>query len=309
VFGAETNDTAFYLKGRVMKTSRLQVIAILAALAISGYARAATDSTNGLIFESNVRQLADGFQFTEGPAVDKEGNIFFTDIPANRIHRWSLDGKLSIFVENSEGANGLFFDKEGNLIACLGSAGKIASIDEQGKKTVLAAKYEDKPFNSPNDLWIDPNGGVYFTDPRYGSRDNLPQDGEHVYYLSADRKKLIRVVSDMTKPNGLIGTPDGKKLYIADHGANKTYLYKINPDGLLSDKKLFAQQGSDGMTLDHNGNVYLTDQAVSVYNPSGKLICTIQVPQKPSNVCFGKDKKTLYITARKAFYSVRMQTN
>jgi gluconolactonase len=241
--------------------------------------------------------------------VDKEGNIFFSDIPGNRIHKWSLDGKLSTFMENSEGANGLFFDKEGNLIACLGATGKIASIDPQGKKTILAEKYEGKPFNSPNDLWVDPNGGVYFSDPRYGSMDNLPQDGEHVYYLSADRKKLIRVVSDMTKPNGLIGTPDGKTLYIADPGADKTYVYKINPDGTLSDKKVFAQQGSDGMTLDQNGNVYLTDQAISIYTPSGKQIGTIQVPQTPSNVCFGKDKKTLFITARKAFYSVRMQPN
>jgi gluconolactonase len=291
-----------------METRHLQTAFVLIVLVISGYARSAIDNTNSVTFESNVVQLADGFQFTEGPAVDKEGNIFFTDIPNNRIHKWSVDGKLSTFMENSGGANGLYFDKEGNLLACLaGGSGKLVSIDPKGKKTVLAEQYNGKPFNSLNDLWIDPNGGVYFTDPRYGSRDNLPQDGEHVYYLFPDHKKVIRVISDMVRPNGVLGTPDGKTLYVADHGGGKTYSYKINSDGTLSDKKLFADQGSDGMTLDAQGNVYLTGKAVSIYTPSGKPIGTIQVPQEPSNVCFGKDQKTLFITARKAFYSVAMK--
>jgi gluconolactonase len=112
----------------------------------------------------------------------------------------------------------------------------------------------------------------------------------------------------MTRPNGVIGSPDGKMLYVADHGAGKTYVYKINQDGTLSDKKIFVEQGSDGMTIDQYGNVYLTGKIVSVYNPSGKLIQTIEVPETPSNVCFGgKDKKTLFITARKSLYSIRMQ--
>ena len=285
-----------------MKTVRLHGLSILFVLGCFA-ARGGS-----VAFEPNVVQLADGFQFTEGPAVDKDGNIFFTDIPNNRICKWSVDGKLSTFLENSEGANGLYFDKEGNLLACLGGGAKLVSIDPQGKTTVLADKYEGKSFNSLNDLWVAPDGGVYFTDPRYGSRDNLPQDGEHVYYLSANRKKIIRVISDMVRPNGVIGTPDGKILYVADHGAGKTYSYKINSDGTLSDKKLFAEQGSDGMTLDTYGNVYLTGKAVTIHNPSGELIGTIEVPQTPANVCFGKDTKTLFITARKAFYSVRMQS-
>jgi gluconolactonase len=258
--------------------------------------------------QAQVRKLASGFKFTEGPAVDPRGNVFFTDIPNSRIHKWSLDGQLSTFLENSGRANGLFFDKTGNLLACAGGAGRLVSIDPRGKVTVLADKYQGKPFNSPNDLWQHPKGGIYFTDPRYGRRENLPQDGEHVYYLSADRKRLVRVIDDMVRPNGLIGTPDGKLLYVADHGANKTYVYKINPDGTLSDKKLFAPQGSDGMTLDEHGNLYLTAAAVSVYDAAGNKIQTIEVPEKPSNVCFaGPDKKTLFITARTSLYSLRMQ--
>ncbi|MHC4554658.1 MAG: SMP-30/gluconolactonase/LRE family protein, partial [Planctomycetota bacterium] len=262
-----------------------------------------------LFLGSSVQKLTGGFQFTEGPAANQEGDIYFTDIPNNRIHKWSIDGKLSTFVENSDGANGLSFDDNGNLIACAGGTGKLVSINPQGKSTVLADKYEGKPFNSLNDLWIDPKGGIYFTDPRYGNRENLPQDGEHVYYLSGDLQQCTRVIDDMIRPNGVIGTPDGTTLYVADHGANKTYVYKIDPDGTLSDKKLFAKQGSDGMTLDQKSNVYLTSEAVNVYSPSGELIETIYVPEVPSNVSFGgKDKKMLFITARTSLYSIDMQS-
>jgi gluconolactonase len=258
---------------------------------------------------SDIQKLADGFQFTEGPAADQEGNVYFTDIPNSKIHKWSTDGELSTFMENTNRTNGLFFDKNGNLICCVAGTGKLVSIDSKGKITVLADIYEGKRFNSPNDLWIAPNGGIYFTDPRYGNRDNLPQDGEHVYYVSADLKQVIRVIDDMVRPNGIIGTPDGRKLYVADHGANKTYIYKINSDGTLSDKILFAEQGSDGMTMDEDGNLYLTAQAVNIYSPAGKWLKTMNIPERPSNVCFGgKNKKTLFITARTSLYSMDMQS-
>ena len=184
-------------------------------------------------------KLTGGFRFTEGPASDAAGNIFFTDIPNNRIHKWSLDGKLSIFRKNSGGANGLFFDKKGNLLACEGGGRRLVSINPQSALEVLADKYRGKQFNSLNDLWIDPKGGIYFTDPRYGRRDNMGQDGEHVYYLSPGRNKLIRVIDDMVRPNGVIGTPDGKILYVTDHGGGKTFAYTINKDGTLTNKKLF----------------------------------------------------------------------
>ncbi len=257
---------------------------------------------------AKVEKLAGGFSFTEGPAADAKGNIFFSDIPNNRIHKWSLNGTLSTFRENSGRSNGLYFDKNGNLSACEGGGRRLVSIDPQGKVTVLADKYQNKRFNSLNDLWIDPKGGIYFTDPRYGNRDSMDQDGEHVYYLSPDRKKLIRVIDDMVRPNGVIGTPDGKLLYVADHGGNKTFAYKINNDGTLSNKKLFAPEGSDGMTIDNEGNVYLTTRVVAVYNKKGEKIETIKVPEGPANVTFGgPDKHTLFITARTSLYSVRMR--
>jgi len=258
--------------------------------------------------EAKVEKLAGGFRFTEGPAADAEGNIFFTDIPNNRIHKWSLDGELSTFREDSGGSNGLYFDKDGNLLACEGGGRRLVSIDAEGNMTVLADKYDGKRFNSLNDLWIDLKGGIYFTDPRYGRRDDLEQDGEHVYYLSPDRKSIVRVVDDMVRPNGIIGTPDGKLLYVTDHGGKETFVYTINKDGTLSNKKFFAPEGSDGMTIDNEGNVYLTTSAVLVYNKKGEEIETIEVPEGPANVCFGgKDKRTLFITARTSLYSVRMR--
>jgi gluconolactonase len=287
-----------------IKKPAIIIFTILLISVINGNERSDNKTVS---FESNIKKLASGFKFTEGPAADKEGNIYFTDIPNSRIHKWSVKGKLSLFKENSGRANGLFFDKKNNLLACQGGTGKLVSIGPKGKTTVLAENYKAKPFNSPNDLWIDPNEGIYFTDPRYGSRADLPQDGEHVYYLSADRKKITRVIDDMVRPNGIIGTADGKLLYVADHGAKKTYSCKINSDGTLSGKKLFADQGSDGMTLDENGNVYLTAEAISIYDPSGRLVKTINIPERPSNVTFGgKDKKTLFITARKSLYSIKM---
>jgi gluconolactonase len=256
---------------------------------------------------AKVEKLAGGFAFTEGPAADAKGNVYFSDIPNNRILIWSLDGKLSTFSENSGGANGLYFDKAGNLLACEGGGRRLVSIDMKGSLTVLADKYQGKKFNSLNDLWIDPKGGVYFTDPRYGNRDGMEQDGEHVYYLSPDRKKLTRVISDMVRPNGLIGTPDGKTLYVTDNGDGKTFVYSINPDGTLSGKKLFAPEGSDGMTIDNQGNVYLTTAGVAVYNKQGTKIETIDVPERPANVCFGgSDNQTLFITARTSLYSIKM---
>jgi gluconolactonase len=257
---------------------------------------------------AKVEKLAGGFKFTEGPAADAKGNVFFTDIPNNRIHKLSLDGELSTFRENSGGANGLFFEKNGNLLACEGGGRRLVSISPQGRVTVLADRYQGKRFNSLNDLWIDPKGGIYFTDPRYGRRDNMEQGGEHVYYLSPGRKYLVRVIEDMVRPNGIIGTPDGKLLYVTDHGGGKTFVYAINKDGILSNKKLFAPEGSDGMTIDDRGNVYLTTSVVAVYNKKGRKIEVIKVPERPANVCFGgKDKGTLFITARTSLYSVRMR--
>ncbi len=294
-------------KGKAMnrKWYCLVVMAVLVVVVAGCSAKKRSVVAEG----AKLEKLAGGFKFVEGPAVDAEGNIFFTDIFNNRIHKWSLDGKLSTFRENSGAANGLFFDKDGKLLACEGGGRRLVSIDPNGNVTVLADKYNGKQFNSLNDLWVDPKGGIYFTDPRYGSRSNMEQDGEHVYYLSPGRDRIVRVVDDIVRPNGVIGTEDGKKLYVTDYAGGKTFEYSINEDGTLANKKLFAPEGLDGMTLDNECNVYLTTrEGVAVYNKNGERIETIEVPEKPTNVCFGgKDKRTLFITAGGSLYSVRMR--
>ncbi|MBI9015727.1 MAG: SMP-30/gluconolactonase/LRE family protein [Phycisphaerae bacterium] len=265
---------------------------------------------HGLLAEgATVQELASDFNFTEGPAADTQGNVYFTDIPNNRIHKFSIDNKLSLFKDDTGGANGLYFDKNGNLLACAGGAGKLVRFDLHTKMTeTLADKFNNKSFNSPNDLWPDHKGGIYFTDPRYGRDRNLPQDGEHVYYLPPDGKNIIRVVNDMVRPNGLIGTPDGNILYITDNGAGKTWKYHINSDGSLTDKTLFAEVGSDGMTIDILGNVYLTTNSIEVYQPSGQKLTNIPIPQRPTNVTFGgKNNDTLFITARKSLYAIKLR--
>ena len=269
----------------------------------------------GVVAEgAKVERLADGFRFTEGPAVDTAGNVYFTDQPNDRIMKWSTDGKLSSFMQPSGRANGLYFDRKGNLLACADEKNQLWSIDPSGKVTILVKEYQGKLLNGPNDLWIAPDDGVYFTDPLYRrpywDRGPMEQDGQHVYYLAPDRRDLVRVAGDLKQPNGIVGTPDGRTLYVADIGAGKTYAYEIQSDGALSNKRLFCELGSDGMTLDEDGNVYLTGKGVTVFDKTGRQIDHIDVDQPwTANVCFGgRDRRTLFITASTGLYAVRTRT-
>ncbi|MDO8896561.1 MAG: SMP-30/gluconolactonase/LRE family protein [Bacteroidales bacterium] len=263
---------------------------------------------------ASVVKLADGFAFTEGPAADKNGNVYFTDQPFNKIYVWTTEGKLETFHENSGRANGLYFDHDGKLLSCSDMDNELWSIsaDKSHKKLVL--DYEGKKLNGPNDLWVRPDGGIYFTDPLYvrpywTRSPDMEQDGEHVYFLSPDRKTLSRVANDLVKPNGIVGTPDGKKLYVADIGAGKTYVYDIQSDGSLANKKLFTEMGSDGMTIDNKGNIYLTGNGVTVFDKKGRQVEYIKIDAGwTANVCFGgKNMKTLFITASEYLYSLEMK--
>ncbi len=260
---------------------------------------------------AELEKSADGFGFTEGPTADSKGDVYFVDDPNSKIHRWSVaDKKASVFVEESKHANGMYFDKNDILFVCEGETGCVVSYDRDGKRTVIASTFEGKRFNKPNDLWIDPKGGIYFTDPVYGAEFKVIQDGEHVYYISPDRSKVRKVATDFERPNGIIGTPDGKTLYVTDQQAGKVWRYRILDDGSLADKTFFSSPAIDGMTLDNRGNVYITDREVIVYNAEGKEIERIKTPEMPANVCFGgNDFRTLFITARKGVYSIRMNVH
>jgi len=268
--------------------------------------------TNIIATGQTVQKLAGDFVFTEGPACDSKGNVFFTDQPNDRILEWSTEGKLSTYMQPCGRANGLTFDREGNLWACADETNALWRISPSRKVTVVLKDYDGKLFNGPNDIWMRPGGGLFFTDPYYQRpywKRGAKEQGEYVYFLPADEKKPVRVIDDLKQPNGIIGTPDGKTLYVADIGAKKTYRYRIQPDGALEDKKLFCELGSDGMTIDNEGNVYLTGNGVSVFDPTGSKIAQIDVPESWSaNVCFGgKDRHTLFITASKGFYGLKMR--
>ena len=260
---------------------------------------------------SEVEELSSAFDFTEGPAVDAEGNVYFTNIPQHMILIWTTENQLDTFRINSGRANGLYFDKDDNLLVCEGEKGQITSISTDGDYKAIATEYDGKRFNQPNDLWPDGKGGVYFTDPKYGGDESiLPQDGMHVYYITPNRESVIRVIDDLEKPNGLIGTPDGKTLYVTDSQGEKTFKYSIHEDGSLTDKTLFVAVGCDGMILDKQGNVYLTTngkQAVDIFSADGVLLESIEIPKQPSNLCFGgKERNELFITARKSIYRVAL---
>lgn len=276
---------------------------------------AATLHAQSAIIDSGARVelLANGFKFTEGPASDAAGNVYFTDQPNNRIHKWSVEGKLSTFLDLSGRSNGLTFDKGGNLWACADEKNELWRISPSGAHVVVIKEYDGKLLNGPNDIWIHPDGGIYFTDPFY-KRDYWIHEGprqttQGVYYLDPKSGNLLRVADDLRKPNGIIGTPEGKILYIADIEAQKTYKYSVQPDGSLAEKKLFCEMGSDGMTIDSEGNVYLTGKGVTVFDPTGKQIEHISINAfSASNVCFGgSDRQTLFITANQNFFGLRMR--
>jgi gluconolactonase len=259
-------------------------------------------------------KLAGDFKFTEGPAVDAEGNIYFTDQPNDRIHIWSTDSKLSTFMEPCGRSNGLCFDAEGVLWACADEKNELWKIDVKTKKvTVVVKDYEGKRLNGQNDVWVRPDGGAYFTNPfykrPYWKRPAEEQTKRGVFYLSP-KGKLSSVDDDYGMPNGIIGTPDGKTLYVSDIGKGKTYRYAIQEDGTLKDRKLFCEAGSDGMTIDDAGNVYTTTgKNVLIFDKEGKKIGSIAMEEGTTNVCFGgKGMKTLFITAGKSLYSVEMTT-
>ncbi len=258
--------------------------------------------------------ISSQFSFTEGPARNKKGDVYFTDQPNNAIWKYTTRGDLLLFMKDAGRSNGLYFDAKGNLLACADEHNELWSIKKDGNHEVLLSAIEHKKMNGPNDLWVAPSGLIYFTDPYYQRdywiRKKPELEKQRLYYFNRRSKKLYLIADEFVKPNGLVGTKDGKTLYIADIGDSKTYRYQIEEDGSLSERTLFLNRGSDGMTIDDAGNLYLTGDGVSAYNPAGEEIGHIAIPEKwTANVCFGGKKKDfLFITASKSIYKIKMKT-
>lgn len=293
-----------------MKNLKIFIAALSILVAIKSSAQQTLFDTT-----EKPKLIAKQFSFTEGSSVDKQGNVFFTDQPNNQIWEYSADGKLSLWMENTQRSNGTYFDMKGNLVSCADEHDRLISISPKKKITVLVNDYNGRLMNGPNDVWVAPNGDMYITDPYYQrdwwERKKPDLESQDVYYLPKGTHIPIMVVNDMKQPNGIVGTPDGKYLYIADIAANKTYKYAIQSDGKLTGKQLFCELGSDGMTLDKLGNVYLTGKGVTIFNPSGTQIGHIDIPEPwTANLCFaGKKKDQLFITASKAVYIMQMKVS
>jgi gluconolactonase len=207
----------------------------------------------------------------------------------------------------------MYFDAQGNLIACADMDNQLWSFDMKGHSKILVTDYREKLLNGPNDVWISKDGGYYLTDP-YFKRDywtrsperQVPVEG--LYYLAPGSQKLEMLDDTLDQPNGLVGTPDGKYLYVAEAKANRILRYEIQPDGHLTNRLVFTDMGSDGMTIDNRGNVYVTGKGVTVFNMKGEKIAHFPIPEGwTSNVCFGgKDRNILFITALKTVYTLKM---
>ena len=276
--------------------------------------------------ETPVR-VADSYSFTEGPAADERGDVYFTDQPNNKIYRWDCEsGKITLFTDQSGRSNGMYFDAQGNLITCADMDNQLWRFDmrstsgrmlPQGRKNgqveILITDYRRKLLNGPNDVWIAKDGGYYLTDP-YFKRDywtrnpERQQPVEGLYYLAPGGKQLVMLDSTLNQPNGLVGTPDGKYLYVAEAKANRILRYDIQTDGSLSNRQVFADMGSDGMTIDDRGNIYLTGDGVTVFDKDGHKIAHFPIPEDwTANVCFGgKEHNILFITASKSVYTLKM---
>lgn len=298
---------------RISRVIGLGVALLLWCLGIK--AQAPAFDSGAVVAEGAIRPMmvSHQFAFTEGASVDRAGNVFFTDQPRNRIWEYTTGEELVLFMDGAGRSNGMYFNKNGRLITCADENEQLWSIGPDRSVKVLLSDIGGHRMNGPNDLWIDAKGGIYFTDPYYQrpywSRTHGDLDGEKVYYLPKGKKQPVVVEATMKKPNGIVGTPDGHYLYVSDLGAGKTYRYEIGAHGLLRDRQLFCEQGSDGMTLDERGDVYLTGDGVTVFDPAGKRIAHIPVPEKwTANLCFGgRDRKTLFITASEGVYILRMQ--
>jgi gluconolactonase len=267
--------------------------------------------------DSKVEKVASGFEFVEGPVWNSQGGfLLFSDIPANRIYKWSQEKMVEVFRKPSGNSNGLTYDKEGRLIICEHGTRRVSRIEKDGSYTVLAEKFQGKRLNSPNDVVVKSDGAIYFTDPPYGikpEQQELPFQG--VFRLDPSTKKLALLVEDFPRPNGLAFSPDEKVLYVADSSTEQRHVraFNVRSGGTLSNGRVFAETRSkkpgnpDGIKVDTEGRLYVSASGVWVFDEDGKHLGNIETREMPANLAWGdKDWKTLYITARTSLYRIRL---
>jgi len=319
----------------IRKTLFLSLLSVLTVFVFINSSLYAEKASSVVAPGATFKTVKTGFNGTEGPAVDADGNVYFTERAGSTIQKWTwADGKVTEYRKIEGGAIGQAFDTEGRLLICEFS-GKLTRDDMKGGNlTIIADHVGEKRLHIPNDIWVAPNGGIYFTDFSFGGMKmdgggqgrsqggasvgdtpggGMPGANEKINpgdlgidYVSPDGKTVTRV-ADINSPNGIIGSPDGKTIYAGD--GRKIVSFKINPDGTLTDKKAFCEQGTDGMAIDERNNIYLTgDDALNVYNSKGEKVEDIPTPEKNCKIMKfgGKDRKTLFVAGNVAVYTLEM---
>lgn len=317
-----------YTKERPLRIRSLLAIASVVAVLSSA---SCADEPVATIGESlvedgaKVEKIAGDLAFTEGPVwLPKTNQLVFSDIPNSKLMQWSESDGLSLFRESRK-ANGNILDLQGRLISCQHAGRNVVRTEPDGTITVLADEFEGKRFNSPNDVAVRTDGTLWFTDPPWGlfGTDEEPElPGNWVFRLNPETGEVLAVIQDMAMPNGIVFSPDGNRLYVADTGGHPRHqdtnfrdspavirCYEITAEGALGKKLFQIVQGSDGMAVDNKGNIYTTHGGnVNVFTSDGELLQSIEIPENPANCTFGgSDFKTLFITARTSLYRLRMK--
>lgn len=262
--------------------------------------------------EARVQKLAGDMAFLEGPAWHPDGFLVFSDIPNNELKKWTKEGGVTTFRKPSGNANGNTIDLQGRLVTAEHSGRRISVTAKDGTVGALVDRFDGKKFNSPNDVVVKSDGTVWFTDPPYGlpRGQQKEQEGQYVFRFDPKTGKTTVLVKDFDRPNGLVFSPDEKKLYVADSGQPKHIrVFNVNSDGTVTEGRVFCKidkGGPDGIRCDGGGRIWSSaEDGVQIFAPDGALIGKILVPESPANLCFGgSDGKTLFITARKSLYSI-----
>ena len=266
-----------------------------------------------LIEDGNPELLATGFQFTEWPIWHADGSLIFSDIPANRLYRWTAEGGAQVWREPTGNAHGNTLDRQGRLLTCEHSGRRVSRTAADGTVTALAHQYQGKKLNSPNDIVVKRDGVVYFTDPPYGIKpEEREQPCNGVYRVLPDGA-IELLVDDFDRPNGLAFAPDESILYIDDSPRRHVRAFDVRADGTLTNSRILAdmdhpQPGSpDGMKIDEAGHLYVTGATgVWVFEPNGELLGVVVTPERPANCAWGDDdRKSLYVTAQTSLYRIR----
>ena len=259
-----------------------------------------------------VQKLADGFSFVEGPLWNPRGFFLFSDIPANKIYKATLDGKTEIFRQPSGHSNGNAYDLQGRLVSCEHDR-RVSREMPDGTFQTLVDSFEGKPLNSPNDLAIFSDGSIYFSDPTYGIKAEQSELGFRGLFRLRPDGTLELLDKEWKQPNGLCFSPDFKRLYVNDSQAGQIWVYDVSTSGELSHKTLLdtiPKPGDpDGMKCDEKGRLFVAaPDGVRVYSTQGQFVGLIAVPKPVSNLCFGgQNGHTLFITARDCVYVAHVQ--